>query len=373
MKVITAGESHGKGLVAVIEGLPSNLCVDVEQINAQLKRRQQGYGRGGRMKIESDAVEVLSGLRGGLTLASPLTLFIKNRDFENWVKVMGAEECDPSLRKVTCVRPGHADFVGCEKYGFTDARNVLERSSARETAARVAAGAVARQFLSQLGVEIRSEVVNFAGICNEASFESALLAEKSPVRVSDAEKEKEIIAAIDRAKEAGDTLGGAFTVFVRGMKRGIGSYVHYDRKLDAFLAFDLMSIQGIKGVEFGLGFGYADVCGSNAHDAMFLNEGGVYRTTNRAGGIEGGMSNGEDIVITCVHKPIPTLMNGLATFDIETKQAARADNERSDVTAVPAAAVVAENVVAITLATEILKALGEGSFETILKRWNELE
>lgn len=345
MKLVTAGESHGKCLVGIIEGLPSGIIISKEKIDEQLRRRQGGYGRGGRMKIETDAAELLSGVRGGITIGSPLSLSIENKDYENWAEVMDAERGDLTHKKLTAVRPGHADLAGIKKYGFTDARNVLERASARETAVRVAAGAVCRQALDMLGITVESTVDS---VCGE----------------TEAEK---IRQAIDGAKAAGDTLGGQATVTIKGMPVGVGSYVHYDRKLDARLAMHMMSIQSVKAVGFGLGTGYASIKGSEAHDEIFADG----RKTNRAGGIEGGMSNGEDIVIRVTFKPIPTLMKGLATVDIESGKPVRAASERSDVCAAEAAAVVAENVAAYAALDELLTTFGGDTMSELAARVRE--
>lgn len=372
MRYFTAGESHGKALTAIIEGMPSGVKLSLAQLNAQLARRKQGYGRGGRMKIESDAAEILSGVRGGLTLGSPITVLIRNKDFENWADVMGSEDCDFSARTLTKVRPGHADLIGCVKYGFSDARNVLERASARETAARVAAGAVCRALLSQLGIEIGSHVLSIGEekaerVCYTAR-QLIARADNSAVRCMDdaaAARMRKIIA--DCAKE-GDTLGGKAEIVISGVPAGLGSYVHYDRKLDAALAGAFMGVQAIKAVEIGDSFD-GSMRGSQVHDEIYPDgKGGVFRKTNRAGGIEGGMSNGEDIVIRAVMKPIPTLMRGLNTVDTLTGESAVSQPERSDVCAVPAAAVVLESVAACVIAGELLKCTGGDSMSEIAHR-----
>ena len=377
MRYMTAGESHGKGLTAILEGFPSNVKIDVSEIDAQLKRRQSGYGRGGRMKIESDSAEILSGMIGSLTLGSPIALFIKNRDFDKWKEFTDPVSGNCAPKALTCVRPGHADYTGAIKYAFDDARPVLERASARETAARVAVGAICRQFLSKLGIEIGSHVTSIGGMASSAHPESAVglneLADKSEVRCLDIDAEKEMISRIDCCMKSGDTAGGEIEVIVSGMPAGVGSYVQYDRKLDAVLASHIMSIQAFKSVEIGLGSLVADELGSSVHDEMYpAKDGGVMRKTNNAGGIEGGMSNGENIVIRAAVKPIPTLMKGLGTVDIATHKAAVAAAERSDYCAVPAAAVVAENVVAFALADEILKVTGGDDFDTVARRVDEM-
>ena len=332
IRYLTAGESHGKALVGILEGIPPHVSVSVDKINQDLLRRQGGKGRGGRMKIESDTVEILSGVRGGVTMGSPIALLIRNRDYDNWAGVMCPKDGDRSQRALTKVRPGHADLPGCIKHGFVDARYVLERASARETAMRVAIGSICKQYLESKGIVVISRVLSIGGATDD----------------------KDIEDAINKAKSAGDTLGGRVEITVRGVPVGLGSYTHYDHKLDAKLAFDLMSIQSVKAVEIGAGVKAADLSGSQMHDEIFLGKKGTYeRRTNRAGGIEGGMSNGEDIVVTVSLKPIPTLMKGLDTVDIVTKRAAKAEPERSDTCAVEAAAVVAECVAAATIASEI--------------------
>lgn len=362
MRYLTSGESHGPELTAIIEGLPSGLEISKEEINAQLFRRQQGYGRGNRMKIESDQVTITSGVRHGITLGSPVALKISNKDCVNWGKIMSVEPVDESenSRQVTHPRPGHADLTGGIKYNHRDMRNVLERSSARETATRVAVGAVAKKLLAELGIEIVSHVREIGGVSIDSEFdvtnkELVSQVEESQVRCIDKDVEPKMIKRIDDAKEDGDTLGGVVEVIVTGMPIGVGSYVHYDRKLDSKLAAAVMSINAIKGVEFGIGFEVAKRPGSNVHDEITWNkETGYSRTTNNAGGIEGGMSNGLPIVIKAAMKPIPTLMKPLSSVDIETKESFKADIERSDVCAVPAAAVVTENVVAWEIASAII-------------------
>lgn len=368
MRFLTAGESHGEQLTAIIEGLPAGIPITTKAINYQLLRRQQGYGRGGRMKIETDQAEITSGLRKGFTLGSPLTLTVANNDWKNWQSVMNCEGVgDMALsqkKKVICPRPGHADLVGGLKYGHCDLRNVLERSSARETTMRVAIGAVAQQLLATLNIKLFSYVASIGQVKlthNPDLTNEQVIAhiENSPVRVADTEIETKMINIIKQAKLQRDTVGGTVTVVVQGMPAGIGSYVHYDRKLDAVLAKGLVSIQAVKGVEFGLGFTTSRMFGSQVHDEIIYeqNESGISRKTNRLGGIEGGMSNGQDIVITIAMKPIATLMKPLQTINIETKETASATVERSDTCAVPALAVIAENVVAWELASMIVDQL----------------
>lgn len=387
LRYLTAGESHGPELTAIVEGMPAGLKVSSGVIDADLKRRQSGYGRGGRMKIESDRVEITSGVRNGLTLGSPVTLRIRNRDWENWKDIMGPESAS-SDRSVTRPRPGHADLTGGLKYGHRDLRNILERSSARETAMRVASGALAKRLLDEFGISVFSWVVELGGIKAgkmspdgkggaEALFRRA---EASPVRCPDEKAGKGMVARIDKAREAGDSLGGSFEVVVAGAPPGLGSYAHWDRKLDARLTFALMSIQAIKGVEVGLGFGAAMLPGSEVHDEIFYRSGGAakkwwprsprfLRKTNNAGGIEGGMSNGETIVLRAAMKPIPTLYKPLRSVDIDTKRPFKASVERSDITAVPAAAVIAESVVAFELACAFIEKFGGDSVKEIARNY----
>jgi len=369
-RFLTAGESHGPCLTAVIEGLPAGLPVDLAAVNRDLARRQQGYGRGGRMRIERDEVEVLSGLRFGRTLGSPLTLSIRNRDWANWQERMSPT--GPAAGEaVTAPRPGHADLAGVQKYGHDDIRNILERASARETAARVAVGAVARQFLAALGITVAAHVVAIGGVAAErrplAAADIPGLIAASQLACADPVAEVKMIAAIDKAKTRGDTLGGVFEVVAGGMLPGLGSHVQWDRRLDALLAAALMSIPAVKGVEIGEGFANAVLPGSQAHDEIFYApDRGYFRKTNRAGGVEGGISTGEDLVVRAVMKPIPTLMAPLASVDIATKQPARANTERSDVCAVPAAAVVGEAAVAIVLAGAVQAKFGGDNLGDLL-------
>ncbi len=370
MKLTTAGESHGKGLIAVIEGLPANLKLDIEEINYYLSLRQGGYGRGARQKIERDTVEILSGVRNSLTLGSPVTLLIKNNDYANWSEVMSAEKADTSLRRLTKVRPGHADLAGVLKYGHGDARNVLERASARETAARVAAGTVAKQYLKELGVEISGFVKSVCGVTdeNDYPFEALDNAKKSRLFMLDKDKEEKAVALLDELKENGDTAGGVLEIRVKGLKSGFGSCMTYDQKLDARLAFAAMSVQAVKGVEIGLGFKAAEMRGSKVHDEIYY-DGGYYRKTNNAGGIEGGMSNGEEIVLRAAMKPIPTLMRGLNTVDIMTHESVKAASERSDVCAVCAAEIILESAVAFALAQTVAERLGGDDMREVKERY----
>lgn len=366
IRYFTAGETHGPVLTAIIEGMPAGVYVSADRINAQLALRQRGFGRGGRMKIETDKVEILSGVRAGFTTGAPVTLAIKNRDFENWRHITGAYAVSDE-RRVICPRPGHADLAGAMKYAHTDMRNVLERASARETAVRVAAGALIRAVGEMFGMEFFSRVVSIADVADEDAVHDAdfyARVYESDVGFgseSSAEKAREAITA---AGKSGKTLGGVVEVTVRGVVPGLGSYAQYDRKLDARLAGVLMSIQAIKGVEIGLGFKAAQSIGGAALDEIFY-DGKYRRKTNNAGGIEGGMSNGEDIVVRAAMKPIPTQTSPLESVDITTKKTADAASERSDVCAVAACACVAENVAAIEVVNAFLEKFGADTAEDI--------
>ena len=374
MKLTTAGESHGKGLYGILTDVPSNLAVDIQEIDAELALRQSGYGRGGRQKIEKDHVQILSGVRNGKTLGSPVCFCVENRDYANWQPYMDAEACDVSKKTLTRVRPGHADLTGMIKYDHDDARNVLERASARETAARVVGGSICKQFLAAFGVQIAARVVSVAGVKDEGeyTFSQIAAAKDSPLFMLDKEAESRAMQAIDACKADGDTAGGVIEIRVAGMKKGFGSCMEYDRKLDGLLAGAVMSVQAIKGVEFGMGFDCAAHKGSEVHDEIFAENGKIVRKTNRAGGIEGGMSNGEEIVIRAAMKPIPTLMRGLQTVDYATGEAALSAPERSDVTAVPACAVVLEAAVAVCLSQVVGKRLGGDHMGEMVERWNAL-
>lgn len=373
MKITTAGESHGKGLFAVIEGLPSNLKIDEGEINYYLSLRQGGYGRGGRQKIEKDTVEIMSGVRNTLTLASPVTLFIKNADYKNWEKYMSPEECDVTQKTLTKVRPGHADLTGVIKYDQTDARNILERASARETAVRVAAGSVCRQLLKELGVEISGYVKEVCGVKDEGeySFNDTLRAKGEPLFMLDKNKQTEAMALIDKLKAEGDTAGGLIEIRVKGLKSGFGSSMSYSEKLDARLAAEIMSVQAIKGVEVGLGMSVAERSGKYVHDEIYYS-GGFKRKTNNAGGIEGGMSNGEEIILRAAMKPIPTLMKGLETVDYLTREKTTAAGERSDVCAICACEVILESVVASALCEVVLKRLGGDNMKEVKEHYSSL-
>lgn len=363
MRFLTAGESHGLELTAIIEGLPAGLFLSVDEINLELARRQVGYGRGGRMKIEKDRVKITSGVRHGYTLGSPVTLVIENKDWKNWQTVMSSEqvsEKDALLRQVTRPRPGHADLVGGMKYGHRDLRNVLERSSARETAIRVAIGAVCKQLLKELDVSVAGHVLALGGLIGELPDNLTVeeikhRSENSELRVVDPKAEAAMKELIDQTKKAGDTLGGVVEVLAANVPAGLGSYVHWDEKLDAKIAQAVMSINAFKGVQFGLGFTMANLPGSKVMDEITWNETrGFTRQSDNLGGFEGGMTNGETIIVQGVMKPIPTLYRPLQSVDIQSKEAYRASVERSDTTAVPAASVICESVVATELAKAFL-------------------
>jgi len=366
----TAGESHGRALVAIVEGLPAGLPIDIDKINHELWRRQQGYGRGSRMKIEQDRVEILSGIRHGLTLGSPLALVIENKDWANWDEVMAAEPRDiapEKSRRVKRPRPGHADLAGGLKYDARDLRNVLERASARETAARVACGAVAKQLLANFGIEIRSHVIQLGGIPDkplELTFDRiSAIPEDSPLNCADKNVEQEMIALIDQKKSEGDTLGGIFEVVARKVPPGLGSHTAWDLKLDGKLAQAIMSIHAVKAVAIGAGIEASSLPGSEVHDEISYNEESkeFIRETNRAGGLEGGVTNGEEIRVRGHLKPISTLRRALRSIDIDTKQEEKAAFERSDITVVPAASVIGEAMVALVLTEAMREKFGGDS------------
>ena len=374
MRYLTAGESHGPRLTAIIEGVPAGLPLTADYINAELKRRQGGYGRGARMKIESDKVEITSGVRHGRTMGGPITLNVTNLDHQKWLDIMNVadvEDKKKELRKITKPRPGHADLVGGMKYRFDDLRNSLERSSARETTMRVAVGAVAKLLLEEIGVEVASHVVTFGGIDieipeNLTISEIKKRARRSEVSIVNSEQEEEIKAYIDQIKKDGDTIGGIVETIVGGVPVGLGSYVQWDRKLDAKIAQGVVSINAFKGVEFGVGFEAGRLKGSQVMDEIIWSkEDGFTRLTNNLGGFEGGMTNGEPIVVRGVMKPIPTLYKPLMSVDIETHEPYKATVERSDPTALPAAGVVMEAVVAIVLATEVLEKFSSDNLEEL--------
>ena len=386
LRLLTAGESHGPALSVVVDGLPAGLPVDRAAIDADLRRRQGGYGRGGRMKIESDIVEVLAGVRHGKTLGSPVSLVVRNKDHENWRDVMSPDPqpAEAKLRRaLRNPRPGHADLAGALKYLTDDLREVLERASARETTARVAAGALAKALLAAAGAFVRSHVTRIGDAALPAAppvpWERLDAIEESPVRCADPEAGAAMMAAIDRAKKAGDTVGGVFEVVVRGLPPGLGSFAQWDRKLDGRLAQALMSIPAVKAVALGAGFEGATTTGARFHDEiLFDDERGLHRGSNRAGGLEGGVTNGEELRACAVVKPIPTLLNPLRSIDMATKEEARASVERSDTCVVPAAGVVGEAVVAWVAADALLEKLGGDSLTEMLDhleatrgRWRE--
>lgn len=374
MRYLTAGESHGPRLTAIIEGVPAGLPLTADYINAELKRRQGGYGRGARMKIESDQVEITSGVRHGLTMGGPITLNVTNLDHQKWLEIMSAADVDENkkgLRKITKPRPGHADLVGGMKYRFDDLRNSLERSSARETTMRVAVGAVAKRLLEEIGVEVASHIVTFGGIDIDVPDDLTVAEIKertaqSEVSIVNPEREEEIKAYIDQIKKDGDTIGGVIETVVGGVPVGLGSYVQWDKKLDAKIAQGVVSINAFKGVEFGVGFEAGRLKGSQVMDEiLWSEEDGFTRRTNNLGGFEGGMTNGQPIVVRGVMKPIPTLYKPLMSVDIETHEPYKATVERSDPTALPAAGVVMESVVATVLATEVLEKFSSDNLEEL--------
>lgn len=397
IRFLTSGESHGRALTGILEGVPAGFSLSSEDIDKELGRRQGGYGRGGRMKIESDHAEILSGVRWGKTIGSPISILIENKDWENWREGMSPEAgYADSIRPVTRPRPGHADLAGTLKYDFKDVRNVLERSSARETAMRVALGAIAKKILSEFGIHVGSYVIQIGGIkvpgpasvvkCSENDllkvFEKA---EKSPLRCPDTKASRQMMRLIDKAKKEGNSLGGIFEVFLTNVPVGLGSHVHWDRKIDARISQAVMSIQAIKGVEIGMGFAMARKFGSEVMDEIFYDSqksevgsrkqetgkttAGFYRRTNNAGGIEGGMSNGMPILVRAAMKPIPTLRRPLMSVDIRTKKASEASYERSDICAVPAAAVVAEAMAGLVMADAFLEKIGGDSRREVMRNY----
>ena len=378
LKLTTGGESHGPGLTAILSGLPAGLRVDFDLLARDLARRQHGYGRGNRMKIEKDTAEIRGGVRGSETLGSPLVLWIANRDYENWEPMMSPVEVDrrrAAQRRVHIPRPGHTDLAGGIKYQRRDLRDILERASARETTARVAAGAFARMLLAEIGVEIRSGV-RFLGPVGAGrpvpTWEDLLqVDETSPLRAIDRSLEEEMVRLVDRAREEGDTLGGAVTVIARNVPAGLGSHVQWDEKLDGRLAQAVMSIHAVKAVEIGWGVEASRGFGSKAHDPILgrSGDGRWTRSSNRAGGLEGGITNGEDLVITAYKKPIATLRKGMPSVDLDTMEPQTSEYERSDVTALPAAGVIAEAMVALVLADAVLEKLGGDSMAEVKAHW----
>jgi chorismate synthase len=375
---LTGGESHGKGLIAIVEGMVAALSLKEEHINKELKRRQQGYGRGPRMKIEEDKAEIMAGVRYGLTIGSPIALSITNRDWQNWQEQLSIAPVEKEVEPVTHPRPGHADLAGVTKYGLEDIRPIMERASARETAARVAVGAIARRFLEELSISIHSHTTAIGQHHCERGEASSLdwqQIEASPVRCADADLEKEMMAAIDEAKASGDTLGGISEVIAVGVPIGLGSHISWDKRLDGRIAQAIMSINAVKGVEIGLGFALAGLKGSRAHDVIEPRPRGRAKglpwqhASNRAGGIEGGISNGEDIIVKAAIKPIATLANPLPSVELRSGDRARAHYERSDICVVPAAGVIAEAMLAIVLAEACLEKFGGDNLKETLANY----
>lgn len=378
---VTAGESHGPSLTVIVTGMPAGVTIDRRRVNREMARRQLGYGRGGRMKIEKDEVVVTAGIRGGETLGSPVSISIPNRDHENWRAVMDPwdlDDAEAEKRRLRSPRPGHADLVGGIKYDRRDLRDVLERASARETAARVAAGAIAKELLHELGVEVRSGVLAVGAMGDPwrsvswADVEG--VDDESPLRAIDRSREEEMIAAIDSAKTAGETLGGVVAVVARGLPIGLGSYVQWDEKLDGRLAQAVMSVHAIKAVAIGDGIMTAMQLGSQSHDPIEIGDGKFVRPSNHAGGLEGGVTNGEELVVRAFMKPIATIRKGLPSVDLDTREPARSQWERSDVTAVPACGIVCEAMLAITVADAMREKFGGdslGEMKRSLEAWRE--
>ncbi|MDG1223147.1 MAG: chorismate synthase [Candidatus Marinimicrobia bacterium] len=372
MKFLTAGESHGKGLLGILDGIPAGLKIEKEYIDIQLGRRQMGYGRGGRMKIEKDQVEIWSGIRLGETIASPIGLIVRNKDWENWKDKMSIGVPEKKPKKVTLPRPGHADLAGVEKFGFDDIRNVLERSSARETTMRVALASVCRKLLNEIGVNVASRVIQIHNITDTSDIPKSMsaneindLADNSPLRCLDKNKEREMIAIIDQAKQNGDSVGGIFEVFATGLPYGLGSYSQWDRKLQSKITSMLMSVNAFKSIEIGQGLSSGEKFGSEVHDEIGWDGKNYKRFSNNAGGIEGGMSNAMPIIAKIAMKPIPTLIKSLRSVDIHTKEKKDAHKERTDSCAVPAASIIAESMMCIVLADVILEKFGGDSLKQL--------
>ena len=375
LRYLTSGESQGKSLISILDGIPANIELNIDEINYELEKRQGGYGRGGRMKIEKDKINILGGVRGKITLGGPISIEIKNKDYENWIQYMNPmDNIDFETKKVEKVRPGHADLVGCLKYDFEDARNVLERSSARETASKVAVGAICKQVLKNFNIDFISRVVQIGNVKDNNSYDFDYIKEnvdKSAVRCINKDVEKEIIKEIDKVKSEGDTLGGVIEIRVKNLIPGLGSYTQFDKKIDGELAMHLMSVQAIKGVEIGIGFDVANNYGSNVMDEIYYNnEDGIKRKTNQLGGIEGGMTTGEELVIRCAMKPIPTLYKPLKSININTLESYSASIERSDNCAVPACSVVCENVVAFVICKYFLDKIGGDNLNDLKSNYN---
>ena len=372
LKFLTAGESHGKALLGILDGVPSGFEISENYIGTQLARRQMGHGRGGRMKIENDWAEILSGVRHGVTLGSPIGLKINNNDWKNWTKKMSKEPVDSEIKKITLPRPGHADLAGVKKFGFDDIRNILERSSARETSMRVGLGSVCRKVLEELGVEVGSRVTQIHDVRDETilSFEKSpvqisQLVDKSPVRCLNKDKEKKMISIIDKAKKSGDSVGGVFEVFSTGLPYGLGSPMQWDRKLQAKISSMMMSVNAFKSIDIGSGIDMASKFGSQVHDEIGYNGKNFTRYTNNAGGIEGGMSNAQPLVVQVSMKPIATLIKPLRSVDLISKKVKNAHKERTDSCAVPAASIIAESMLCFVLLDSILEKFGGDSLKQL--------
>ena len=375
LRYLTSGESHGKSLISILDGIPANIELNIDEINYELEKRQGGYGRGGRMKIEKDKINILGGVRGKRTLGGPISIEIKNKDYENWIQYMNPmDNVDFESKKVEKVRPGHADLVGCLKYDFEDARNVLERSSARETASKVAVGAICKQVLKNFNIDFTSHVIQIGSIKDNNIYKFDYIKEnvdKSVVRCVNKEIESQIIKEIDKVKFEGDTLGGVVEIRVKNLIPGLGSYTQFDKKIDGELAMHLMSVQAIKGVEIGIGFDVASNPGSFVMDEIYYDsENGIKRKTNKLGGIEGGMTTGEEVIIRCAMKPIPTLYKPLKSVNINTLESFSASIERSDNCAVPACSVVCENVVAFVICKYFLDKIGGDNLNDLKSNYN---
>lgn len=375
LRYLTSGESHGKSLISILDGIPANIELNIDEINYELEKRQGGYGRGGRMKIEKDKINILGGVRGKRTLGGPISIEIKNKDYENWIQYMNPmDNVDFESKKVEKVRPGHADLVGCLKYDFEDARNVLERSSARETASKVAVGAICKQVLKNFNIDFTSHVIQIGSIKDNNIYKFDYIKEnvdKSQVRCVNKEIESQIIKEIDKVKFEGDTLGGVVEIRVKNLIPGLGSYTQFDKKIDGELAMHLMSVQAIKGVEIGIGFDVASNPGSFVMDEIYYDsQNGIKRKTNKLGGIEGGMTTGEEIIIRCAMKPIPTLYKPLKSVNINTLESYSASIERSDNCAVPACSVVCENVVAFVICKYFLDKIGGDNLNDLKSNYN---
>ena len=366
LKFLTAGESHGQGLLGILDGMPAGLEISEDYIGVHLARRQRGYGRGGRMKIEKDRAEIWCGVRHGESLGSPIGLIVRNKDWENWTKKMSVTPVKDEIRKVTLPRPGHADLAGIQKYGFDDIRNVLERSSARETTMRVALGSVCRKLLEDVGIEVGGQVIQIHNVKDNSRSELSPnqlseLADASPVRCLDKNAEKNMIKTIDEAKAAGDSVGGIFRVVATGLPYGLGSHTQWDRKLQARISAVMMSINAFKGIEIGSGFSGAEKFGSEVHDEIGHDGEKFTRYSNNAGGIEGGMSNAQSIILQMSMKPIPTLIKPLKSVDIQSKEKKDAHKERTDSCAVPAASIIAESMLCFVLADALMEKFGGDS------------